>query len=314
MPSRRTLTASIWLVGLTAFLLVFGSTVRVHGAGLACPDWPLCFGEVVPAYDFKVYLEFGHRVVAGVVSLGFVGLIIAIVRQGVWRASGAVRALIGLAAVVLAVQVVLGGLTVLELLAEWTVASHLLVGNTFCTLLLVLSLHLHTLARRGSSAGGAPVGSVHSWQRVAAVGLAVLIPAQLAIGGLVAGAEAGLSCAAWPTCDGVRWFPLAPDSVALQVVHRLTAYAIALAAIVNLAVQRGGPGSRPAIVLLALVVVQIAVGVTNVWLQLPMEVTLLHSAGAASLMMSMGWLNHRVWTSPLAEPAAAFAASPLEAT
>ena len=54
-----------FLVAATAFLIVFGASVRVHGAGLACPDWPLCFGEVVPAIDFQVGLEFGHRVIAG---------------------------------------------------------------------------------------------------------------------------------------------------------------------------------------------------------------------------------------------------------
>ena len=58
MPGARTLTRlATGLVATTYVLLVFGASVRVHGAGLACPDWPLCFGEVVPEIDFAV----GHQ-------------------------------------------------------------------------------------------------------------------------------------------------------------------------------------------------------------------------------------------------------------
>ena len=42
---QRTVRSAFALVALTWMLLVFGSTVRVHGAGLACPDWPLCFDD-----------------------------------------------------------------------------------------------------------------------------------------------------------------------------------------------------------------------------------------------------------------------------
>ena len=76
MPRPSTRNLAIFATGLTAVtyvLLVFGSAVRVHGAGLACPDWPLCFGEVIPALDFQVFMEWGHRVLAGLVSLGFSG-------------------------------------------------------------------------------------------------------------------------------------------------------------------------------------------------------------------------------------------------
>ena len=69
------------LVTTTYVLLVFGASVRVHGAGLACPDWPLCFGEVIPTLNFEVGLEWGHRVLAGLISLGFLGLIV-----GMWTA------------------------------------------------------------------------------------------------------------------------------------------------------------------------------------------------------------------------------------
>ncbi|MGI9431363.1 MAG: COX15/CtaA family protein, partial [Myxococcota bacterium] len=64
------------LAALTYVLIVLGALVRAHGAGLACPDWPLCFGEVIPTFDFKIAFEWGHRALAGTVGLIFLGLAI----------------------------------------------------------------------------------------------------------------------------------------------------------------------------------------------------------------------------------------------
>ena len=62
------------LAALTFCLIVVGALVRANGAGLACPDWPLCFGEVIPQFDLKVAFEWGHRVFASFVSLGLLVL------------------------------------------------------------------------------------------------------------------------------------------------------------------------------------------------------------------------------------------------
>ncbi|HMV69032.1 MAG TPA: COX15/CtaA family protein [Myxococcota bacterium] len=288
MVTARAVRAAFGLVAVTGVLLVFGSTVRVHGAGLACPDWPLCFGRVVPAIDFQVGLEYFHRVLAGCVSLGFLGLGAWAWRAGVWAASGRFRALYAVAVAALATQIVLGGLTVLQLLAEWTVASHLITGNTFCALLLMLALTLRDLRdgeRPIDSGGGA-------WLVVV---LAALVPAQLVLGGYIAGAHAGLVCGTWPSCNGGPWFPTLQGLVGLQVAHRLMAYTLLGLAWVHAVVQRGRAGlARPALLLAALVTVQAALGVANVLLHLPVEVTLLHSAGAASVFLTTAWQLYTV--------------------
>jgi heme a synthase len=280
-------------------LLVFGASVRVHGAGLACPDWPLCFGEVVPQIDFHVGLEFGHRVVAGLISLGFLSLGVALwsARREVGRGALVVW---GLAAAALVVQIVLGGLTVLELLAEWTVTSHLLTGNTFCLLLFVLTL---VLRDRRLALVRAPLSPAH---RAAATAFALLVPVQLGLGGILASSYAGLACGTWPTCDGTVYFPTFSGPVGWQVLHRLLAYALLAFAMVGaVATRLDGRAGRAWGLLLLAVTVQGTIGVANVLLRLPVEVTLLHSAGAAGVVLAATWLTWESWRAPALRPAAA---------
>jgi heme A synthase len=313
MVTTAHVRAAFSLVALTVFLMVFGSTVRVHGAGLSCPDWPLCFGVLVPELNFQVSLEWGHRVVAGFVSLGFFALGGWAWWRGVWAASARFRALWTLAALALATQVVLGGLTVLQLLAEWTVASHLVTGNTLGALLLALALTLRDLASESStqvesSPVAAPSGASVALSRASASALAVLVPAQVILGGFVAGSHAGLVCGTWPSCNGGAWFPAFTGLLGLQVMHRITAYTLLAVALGNVFVQRGlSERARPAVVVAALVLLQAAIGVSNVLLAMPVEVTLAHSLGAALVYQSTTWMLYTAWTrgvahAPVARP------------
>lgn len=295
---RRAWQATTGLVVATFVLMVFGAGVRVNEAGLACPDWPLCFGEVIPPIDVGVAFEFGHRVLAGLISLVFAGVLgwLVVNRKHVGRGIVSVGAV---AALILTAQIILGGLTVLELLAEWTVASHLLCGNLFCVSLLVLTL---ALRERGTPVNRAAVSRM---ARAFAVVLALAVPTQLVLGGFVSASYAGLACGTWPTCDGVNWFPTFSGLVGLQLVHRLMAYALLALALIGVALFRSHPRlAIPSRAFLLLVVVQGTLGVANVLMALPAEVTLAHTAGAASLMLCVAWLNYETWRAPVASVSA----------
>ncbi len=261
------------LASVTWVLLVFGASVRVHGAGLSCPDWPLCFGRVVPQLDFHVFLEWGHRALAGCISLGFLALGAWVLRDpGARRRTGP---LVVLSAVILVTQIVLGGLTVLHLLATWSVTLHLLTGSAFFASLLVIARSLR------APAAAAPV----PWLlRGLAVALTLAFVVQLGLGGLVASQWAGLACTEWPTCNAGVWFPTLDGIVGLQLAHRAGAYTLLAVAWGYAGAARGHVDvATPALRVAALVTLQALLGIANVLFAMPVELAIAHS-GLASLL------------------------------
>ena len=271
------------LAAVTFALIVLGALLRAHGAGLACPDWPLCFGALIPVFDLRVAFEWSHRVLAGGVGLGLAGLTLALLRRRELR--GAIRRPLILAWALLLVQILLGGLTVLLRLAPWTVTAHLLVGTSFCLVLLWTSRDLFELGRERAPVRGGISGSA----RVLLALSALLLLLQIALGGMVSSHAAGLACASFPSCDGEALAPSFTGLVGLQVVHRLCAYAL-FASYLLLAwlTRRAGRTGRLVRSGLRLVVLQIALGAANVLLRLPVEVTALHSAVALALVLVTG--------------------------
>jgi cytochrome c oxidase assembly protein subunit 15 len=274
-------------LALAAWLLiVIGALVRAHGAGLSCPDWPLCHGQLVPDFDAKIALEWGHRLIAGVLSLGVAALGIVILRRRELRARFAAPLFVIVA--LLAVQVVLGGLTVLLGLAPWTVTGHLVVGNSFALALAWLARGLLEAAT-GEPIARSRLGVAAGRRVFALCGLVLL---QFVLGGLVSSHYAGLACGTtFPLCNGESLAPTFEGPVGLHVIHRLNAYAVALL-FGLLAWQLRGAGriGRFARIGFGLVLLQVAVGAANVLLSLPVEVTALHSAVAAGIALTTGLL------------------------
>jgi len=280
------------LVALTLALIVLGALVRAHGAGLACPDWPRCFGEWVPVMDLEIAFEWSHRALAGGVTLlfGTLGLTL-------WRRTlpgDRLRRALLLATALLAVQILLGALTVWKLLASWTVTSHLLTGSSIAVCLLWIALELRDRAR-AVPAPPAPSPLARRWL----AGVLALLVVQIALGGLVSSRYAGLACPAWPTCNGGLWFPTWAGPVGLHLLHRTNGYLL-LAALLAWAALARGPGRLASLAraAAALGAAQVVVGVANVLTGIPVEVTALHSALAAALVLTAAAAAREAWGRP----------------
>ncbi len=289
LPRARRLAGLFAAITTLAYLLiVLGALVRANGAGLACPDWPLCFGNLVPEFDLAVAFEWSHRLLAGSISLLFVGAGALCLRDPQIRPT--LRNLIVVTACVLAVQIFLGALTVWQLLASWTVVSHLVVGNAFA---LCLAFTARALFRLDAPK---PPAVVRPPLRAALAVTAILLLAQLVLGGLVSSTYAGLACSEWPTCNAGVYFPSFEGALGIHLLHRLAAYALAVAVLASAWLGRATPGLHAVLRSAAiLVVAQVAVGIANVLLRLPVEITGLHSGLAALLTLALGLAVTEVW-------------------
>lgn len=272
--------AFLALLALTLGLIVLGALVRAHGAGLACPDWPRCFGVWVPVLDLRIGFEWAHRVMAGSIALLFAGLGFGVLRDPILRSAAGVP--LAIAAALLTVQIVLGGLTVLLGLAPWTVTAHLVTGTSFAAALL------WTRQAVRETAAPRPRPALPTGARRALVAALLLLVLQIVLGGLVSSHYAGLDCPEWPTCrDGV-WFPSLHGGVGLHLLHRTNAYLVVLAIGAALAWNRRHLGvARPLRLAFLLAVAQVAVGVANVLLDLHVAVTALHTGIAACIALSL---------------------------
>ncbi len=191
----------------TVFLISLGSFVRVTGSGLACPDWPLCHGSIIPPFEYHVLIEYSHRLTAAIV-----GLIVAAMFVVVFLARRADeyptrRAFLPAAAtlVVMLTQAGLGGVAVLTELPPPVVTLHLFLAEAILALLIVTMMAAVPQARPSPDGGGLTLGDARRlsvWATIAAVSILVMILS----GSYVVAEEATLSCgsgfSAWPLCDG----------------------------------------------------------------------------------------------------------------
>ena len=167
----------VWkLAFATLLLMAVGSATRVMNAGLACPDWPLCYGELVPTaqMNVQVFLEWFHRLDAAVIGIGALTL----TSLSWWYKRDLPAWLPWASTFALALilfQGALGGLTVTELLRFDIVTAHLGTALLFFTTLLVIGCCLLPYQGTGN------VGYL-PWVGLTA---AILVYAQSILGALV---------------------------------------------------------------------------------------------------------------------------------
>jgi len=301
------------------FVIVFGAFVRLSNAGLSCPDWPTCYGHMTwptqehevasannafpdrPVESGKAWREQVHRILVGGLSL----LTFALAGWAWWRR----RDLRGIstaplaAAVVIVFQALLGMWTVTLKLLPPVVMAHLLGGMLLFALLAYTALRLSV-----APAGNAEKTALLRRLTIAAIAVLAL---QIALGGWTSSNYAALACGNdFPKCLGFWWPPTdfregfvlwrgiganyeggvldTAARSAIQLTHRIGALLtfLIVGAVAVMAARHAATRAFAAIVgtLLSL---QIALGIGNVVLGLPLQIAIAHNGVAALLMVAL---------------------------
>ncbi len=315
---------------LALVVVVLGAYVRLSHAGLSCPDWPGCYGQLlVPAEEKDVasanlaypdrpldvgraWKEMIHRYLAGLLGLAII--LMAVVAYRRRRDPGQQLLMPSVLVVLVVFQALLGMWTVTLLLKPLVVVSHLIGG------LSTAALCWWVFLRHGSAYSAAawlPAQRLRWPRRLAGLAIAVLL-GQIALGGWTSANYAALACVDFPLCQGELWPEMAfgeafvpwrglgqsyeggvletDARVAIHVAHRLGALVTFLyLGFVAVYLMRSAPSRRLAAaagVMLLLLVAQVSLGVGNVLLQLPLGVAVAHNATAALLLLSTVSVYH----------------------
>jgi len=252
---------------LLFILLIWGNLVAGLKAGLACPDWPLCYGRVLPPFRWDIYMEFMHRVIGGVTSV----FIIILAYQRLRSYAAGAKAIPVITVLLLLFQIVLGGIVVLLELPVNLTTYH------FANAIVIFALTLYMVFIDG-------VGQKASFSLTGYKGvfflLAILVSVQAVLGAYVRHSDAGLACPDFPTCLGY-WVPPELSGIILtHFAHRALAYLITATVILLLVLSYSSKGlakyRSEIYVILGLVVVQVLLGVLVVSSKLHFFVTALH--------------------------------------
>jgi cytochrome c oxidase assembly protein subunit 15 len=329
-PLQRVQALRLFTLFLTFDLILFGAFTRLTDSGLGCPDWPGCYGHTSPlgagnaiaaeqaamptgpVTQAKAWIEMLHRYLATGVGALIVAMTVTSwlgwrvgTRAGGVPCQGTLSpwwATLTLFWVCL--QGAFGALTVTMKLFPAIVTLHLAGA------LVLLALLGAQVVRGGATTQRLPMPiRLRRWTLLGFVLLAL----QILLGGWVSTNYAVLACSDFPLCQG-RWWPEMNFSqgfalwrhlgvtgtgepidfsalTAIHYVHRLMAYLVlAVLALLAWQLNRRAAWRAHSRVLAALVGLQLATGLSNVVLDWPLLSALLHTGGAAALVLMLTWI------------------------
>lgn len=319
---------------LTFDLIMFGAFTRLTDSGLGCPDWPGCYGRANPLQAhsdisaaetamptgpvtlIKAWIEMIHRYLAMAIGVLIIALMVIAWRR--WLKTGRKDMKFSplfptLLFAFVCVQGAFGAWTVTMKLQPVIVTIHLLLGMTLLALLTWFGARLSDHPPMPQSAVPKSAVALH----IPAMLALLLLAIQIALGGWVSTNYAALACTDFPLCHGelfpqmdfangfTLWRNLGktaqgdylpfPALTAIHWTHRAFALVVVvLVAWVALGAFKIDTLRKTARWLLIMVALQFAIGVSNVFLKLPLALAVAHNGGAALLLLLLVTLNYKI--------------------
>lgn len=319
MPKNLFQTIALIAFLLALVVVTLGAYVRLSDAGLGCPDWPGCYGKIgVPKGKAQVeqanrlyperkleatkaWKEMTHRYFAG--SLGLLIMALAVLSWRKRRANPTTFRFAAGLVVLVVFQALLGMWTVTEKLNPAIVTSHLLMG--FLTLALLAQLYLSKKVQTTEK--------ISNFLKIISFVTLLAVVMQIFLGGWTSSNYAAVVCHDFPACYDNQWLPKQDFSeafvlwrgsgvdyeggvlneaarISIHMSHRLGALIAGICTIIFgafLWFKMRSPFLRMAgLATLLLVVVQISLGISVVFMSRPLHLAVMHN-GVAALLFSL---------------------------
>ena len=329
---RLAVTATV----LSVVVLLLGVFTRLTDAGLSCPDWPGCYGHFswtsnpdAIARAERLYpenlvehqksmVDMVHRYAAAV--LGLLAIALAVISWLRREDEGYPFRLPTFILFLVVWQSLFGMWSITLKLWPQIVTLHLLTGMVTCSLLWLLTLRLSGREWRLSPEVMDRLGSVKSWLLV----VVIVTLLQIFLGGWTSANYAAFACVEFPTCQG-EWWPdmdfkngfnlmqtIGPNylggkleseaRVAIHVIHRLGGLILGLLRVgfaVRLFTIKSTQFRCMGLITLAVLTVQIVLGVSNIFLMSPLLMALMHHLASVLLLLVLVTIAARTWTARL---------------
>jgi len=311
---------------LALVVVVLGAYTRLGDAGLGCPDWPGCYGQLtVPSTSqqleavgktfpgavvepAKAWKEMIHRYVAGTLGLFILSLLVISLKN--LRKAKSLEFLPLFLIGLVIFQALLGMWTVTLKLLPVVVMGHLLGGLTILSCLWLWHLKLRTPERPNNQP---PFERYRPWVFIGII----IVFLQLILGGWTSSNYAALACLDFPTCQNSLWPAMDFKSafnfftpvganfeggllngtarVTIQMMHRLGALITLLYVGGLMLWLYKRPDTKPIhhtiYIVTALLILQVTLGILNVVMLLPLPIAVAHNGVAALLLLSLVTLH-----------------------
>jgi len=228
---------SAWLF----FLIFMGAVVRVIDSSAACSSWPLCNNLFVSPLQLSAWIEFSHRMVAGIAAL-----LVITVAMIAWRSYRHYHFILGAALGMVAfmiIQIFLGGAILWTDNPALVSAAHLLGALLALGASLFLTTVTYLPKEDMTQIGISSRNHSFYFRSILLAGLGFLL--LLITGTLVTGTGTAFACSGWPLCQG-EIFPVNFNlEIAINLLHRFTVVLVGvLIAAVVLQTRRRYTGYR----------------------------------------------------------------------
>jgi len=287
------------LVAMSTAILIFaGGLVTSTGSGLSVPDWPNTYGWFMFAFPLEkmvggIFYEHSHRMIASTV-----GFLITVLAIWLWRAEPRawVRRLGYTALAAVIVQGILGGITVLWYLPEPISISHAGLAQIVFCLTSTIALVTSRGWQRGYTDAGAPPDD--RILQLTAIVTTALVYAQIIAGATMRHNDAGLAIPDFPYAFGQIIPPHWDAAIAMHFAHRVGAVIVTLAVLATAGHVFYHHGRRkelvrPAMLLLALVCLQITLGAFVIWSGKEYVINSLHVINGGGVLVTSLMLTLR---------------------